>query len=62
MRDSSHGNEFQRLTNTVNRTEAFGQAKAEMLADNIEEQLTALDRSDRVELLLAEIKARRNSQ
>jgi len=61
MRDSSHGNEFQRLQNKVNRAEAFGEAKAEMLADNVEEQLTALDRNDRVELLLAEIKAKRSS-
>jgi len=49
------------LQNKVNRAEAFGEAKAEMLADNVEEQLTALDRNDRVELLLAEIKAKRSS-
>jgi len=30
-----------------------------MLADNTEEQLTALDRSDRIDQMLAELKARR---
>jgi phage shock protein A len=61
MRDSSQGITFDRLENKVVRAAAVSQAKAEMLADNVDEQLTALDRGEQVEKLLAEIKARRDS-
>jgi len=57
--DGSSAAAFDRMQKKVLHSEAMSQAKAEMLADNTEEQLTALDRSDRVDQMLAELKARR---
>jgi phage shock protein A len=57
--DGSSAAAFDRMQKKVQHSEAVSQAKSEMLADNTEEQLTALDRSDRVDQMLAELKARR---
>jgi len=57
--DGSSAAAFDRMQKKVQHSEAMSQAKSEMLADNTEEQLTALDRSDRVDQMLAELKARR---
>ena len=61
MRTNSEGTTFDRLEHKVARAEAVSQAKAEMLADNVDDQLTALERDEQVEKLLAEIKARREA-
>ena len=37
----------------------MSQAKSEMLADNTEDKLSALDKQDRVDQLLADLKARK---
>ena len=47
------------MKNKVSQAEAFSQAKAELTGDNVEEQLARLERQDRVEKLLADLKARR---
>ena len=60
MRGSADSAAFNRLEHRANRAEAFSQAKAELLADDTDEQLASLDRNEQVELLLAEIKARKN--
>ena len=57
--DGSSAAAFERMQKKVLHSEATSQAKAEMLADNTEEQLTALDKSDRIDQMLAELKARR---
>jgi phage shock protein A len=57
--DGSSAAAFDRMQKKVQHSEAVSQAKAEMLADNTEEQLTALDRTDRIDQMLAELKARR---
>jgi len=57
--DGSSAAAFDRMQKKVLHSEAMSQAKAEMLADNTEEQLTALDKSDRIDQMLAELKARR---
>ena len=59
LADGSSAAAFDRMQRKVQHSEAVSQAKAEMLADNTEEQLTALDKTDRVDRLLAELKARR---
>ncbi len=59
LADGSSAAAFDRMQRKVQHSEAVSQAKAEMLADNTEEQLTALDKTDRVNRLLAELKARR---
>jgi hypothetical protein len=43
----------------VQHSEAVSQAKTEMLADSTEEQLGALEKSDRIDQMLAELKARK---
>jgi phage shock protein A len=57
--DGSSAAAFDRMQKKVRHSEAMSHAKAETLADNTEEQLTALDKSDRIDQMLAELKARR---
>jgi phage shock protein A len=57
----SNGAAFDRVKNRVQRDEAVSQAKAGMAADNIEDRLTALEKDDAVEKLLAEIKSKKRA-
>jgi len=50
---------FDRMQKKVQHSEAVSQAKTEMLADSTEEQLGALEKSDRIDQMLAELKARK---
>ena len=59
MTDGSSGAAFDRMQKKVQHSEAVSQAKSELLAENIEERLTALEKQDRVEQMLAELKARK---
>jgi phage shock protein A len=59
MADGSGAAAFDRMQKKIQHSEAVSQAKTEMLADNPEEQLTALEKQDRIEQMLAEIKARK---
>jgi phage shock protein A len=59
MADGSSAAAFDRMQRKVEHSEAVSQAKTEMLADNTDEQLTALEKQDRIEQMLAEIKARK---
>jgi phage shock protein A len=43
----------------VAHEEAVGQAKAELLVDDVEDRLAALEKEDRIEQLLAELKTKR---
>jgi phage shock protein A len=52
---------FDRMTNRIQHEEALGQAKAELLGDDIGQRLEALEKEDEVDRLLAELKARRSS-
>lgn len=61
MGDGSNEASFERLHGKVQRTEAVSQAKAELLADNVEDRLAALEKQDEVERLLAELKAKRGA-
>jgi len=54
-----NGAAFDRLNQKVDRHEALGLAKAEMSKDTVEDQFAKLERSDQVERMLAEIKARK---
>lgn len=55
----SNGAAFDRLKNRVARDEAVSQAKAGIVAENIDDRLAALEKDDAVEKLLAEIKAKK---
>jgi phage shock protein A len=50
---------FERMRSKVAREEALGQAKGEVLADDIDCRLDALEREQRIDSLLEEIKAKR---
>jgi len=52
---------FDRMKHKVAREEAVGQAKAELLADDVEDRLAALEKEDRIEQLLTELKAKRGA-
>jgi len=61
MGDGSKAATFDRMKRKVAHTEAVGQAKAELAADNIEDRLAALEKEDRIEQLLAEMKSKRGA-
>jgi phage shock protein A len=49
---------FDRMKRKVEQSEAVGHAKSEMDTDDIEDRFMAMEKSDRIEQLLAEMKAR----
>ena len=53
-----HGT-FERMRSKVAREEALGLAKGELLADDIDGRLHALEREQKINALLVEIKARK---
>ena len=57
--DGSNEASFERLKSKVQRTEAIGQAKAELMGDSVEDRLADLEKRDEVERLLQELKAAR---
>ena len=50
---------FERMRNKVNRSEAVSQARAELAGDSTEDRLAALEKGDRIEQVLLEMKTRR---
>jgi phage shock protein A len=56
--DGSKSAAFDRLKHKVAHNEAVSQAKSEIGAEDVEERLTAIEKDDRIEQLLAEMKAR----
>jgi len=61
MNGESKAAAFDRVKNRVQRDEAVSQAKAGMAADSIDDRLTALEKDDAVEKLLAEIKLKKRT-
>ena len=55
--DGSKAAAFDRMKRKVAHSEAISQAKSEIAADNIEDRLAALEKQDRIEQLLAELKS-----
>jgi len=49
---------FDRMKRKVAQNEAVSQAKSEIGADDVEDRLTAMEKEDRIEQLLAEMKAK----
>jgi phage shock protein A len=52
---------FDRMKRKVAHTEAVGQAKAELLADDVDDRIAALEKEDRIEQLLTELKTKRGA-
>jgi phage shock protein A len=59
--DGSKAAAFDRMKRKVAHSEALSQAKSEIAADNIEDRLAALEKQDRIEQLLVELKSRRGA-
>jgi phage shock protein A len=59
MGDGSKAAAFDRMERKVMHAEAVSQAKSEIGSDNIEDRLAALEKEDKIDKLLAEMKARR---
>jgi phage shock protein A len=59
--DGSKAAAFDRMKRKVAHSEAASQAKAEMAADNVDDRLAALEKEDRIEQLLVELKAKRGA-
>jgi phage shock protein A len=52
---------FDRMKHKVAREEAVSQAKSEIATDDVEDRLAALEKEDRIEQLLGELKAKRGA-
>lgn len=50
---------FDRMNDKVRHADAVSQAKAELLSDDVEDRLAALEKEDQIEKLLTELKSRR---
>src|ERR1700733_3621657 len=61
MGDNSNAAAFDRMKRKVAHSEAVGQAKVELSADNVEDRLAALEKEDRIEQLLSELKSKRGA-
>ena len=59
--NGSSANAFDRMKRKVAHAEAHSQAKSEIAADDVEERLAALEKEDRIEQLLAELKTKRGA-
>ena len=59
MQEPSQDMALARMKDKVQRSEATGQAKAELTGDTVEDRFAVLERQDEVERLLTELKARR---
>jgi phage shock protein A len=59
--DGSKAAAFDRMKRKVAHSEAVSQAKGEIATDNIEDRLAALEKEDRIEHLLAELKSKRGA-
>jgi phage shock protein A len=57
--DGSKSAAFDRMKRKVAHNEAISQAKSELGSDDVEDRLTAIEKEDRIEQLLAEMKAKR---
>lgn len=61
MSTSSKSGTFDRMKRKVAREEAISGAKAQLLADDVEYRLAALEKEDRIEQLLVELKTKRGA-
>lgn len=61
MGDGSKAAAFDRMKRKVAHSEAMSQAKSEMVTDNVEDRLAALEKQDRIEQLLGDLKAKRGA-
>ena len=53
------GGTFERMRSRIVREEAIGQAHGEMLADSFDDRFRAMERDEKIDALLREIKAKK---
>jgi len=53
---------WDRMNQKVNRTEAIGQARAELLGDSVDDRFAAIEKQDEIERLLADLKSHGDSR
>jgi len=58
---NSKSTTFDRMKHKVAREAAIGQAKTELLADDVEDRIAKLEKEDRIEQLLTELKNKRGA-
>jgi phage shock protein A len=61
MNADSRSATFDRMKRRVAREEAMGAAKTQLLTEDVEDRLAALEKEDRIERLLTELKAKRGA-
>jgi phage shock protein A len=61
MSANSKSATFDRMKRKVDREEAIGEAKVQLLSDNVEDRIAALEKEDRIEQLLSELKTKRGA-
>jgi len=59
--NGSSGAAFDRMKHKVAREEALSHAKSELAADDMEDRLAALEKEDKIEQLLADLKTKRGA-
>jgi phage shock protein A len=59
--DGSKAAAFDRMKRKVAHSEAMSQAKSEIAGDSIDDRMAALEKEDRIEQLLVELKTRRGA-
>ena len=57
--DQSKAAAFDRMKNKVHHTEAAAQAKAELLADDVDDRFAAMEKQEKIDQVLEEIKSKR---
>jgi phage shock protein A len=58
--DAGSAAAFERMKEKVQREEAVSEAQAELAGDNLDDRFQALERDERIERMLAELKAQRS--
>jgi len=61
MGTESHAAAFDRMKHKVQHSEAAAQAKAELVADDVDDRFAAMEKEGEIDRMLAEIRARRKS-
>jgi phage shock protein A len=61
MGEESGAAAFDRMKSKVRHTEAEAQAKADLVADNVEDRFAAMEKQDEIDRLLADLKAKRKA-
>jgi phage shock protein A len=57
--DESNAATFDRMKNKVRHSEAVSQARADLVADDVDDRFAAMEKEEQIDKLLADLKSRR---